>query len=112
MSKRDRQPDARADVNDPESVESKLNRETARIAWQEIMPFFARGVLINVDPELDLVAVAAAFTKDRQDRVKEWMDAALLERANDSHARRWEENQPEFWAVVVAPWVLVQEISG
>lgn len=105
-------PSARADVNDPESIESKLNRETARVTWQEITPHFARGHVINVDPSIDLIAVAAAFAKDRQDRVKEWLDASLVERANDTHARRWEDVQPEMWAVVVRPWVLVQETAS
>ncbi|MDX1442738.1 MAG: DUF2288 domain-containing protein [Gammaproteobacteria bacterium] len=112
MSKQSDKPTARADVNDPESIESKLNQECARVDWKEITPHFARGHVINVDPSLDLIAVAAAFAKDRQDRVKEWLDAALVERANDTHARRWEEIQPDMWAVVVRPWVLVQEIPA
>lgn len=104
--------DARVDVNDPDSIEARLNRETGRVSWDEMRPFFARGVLVNVDASLDLVAVAAAFSRDRQDKVGEWMNAALVERVNDSHARRWEDSQPDMWAVVVAPWVLVQEIAA
>lgn len=103
---------SRADVNDPDAIEARLNRETGRITWKEMRPFFARGVLVNVDPSLDLITVAAAFARDRQAKVSEWMNAALVERVNDSHARRWEENRPEMWAVVVAPWVLVQEIPA
>ena len=28
----------------------------------------------------------------------------------DEDAKRWEQNKQTFWSVVVAPWVLVQEI--
>ena len=35
-----------------------------------------------------------------------------LHRAMDEDAIRWETEKSEFWAVVVAPWVLVQEIKG
>lgn len=110
MNQRDE--NARADVNDPESIEAQLNQETARVAWKEILPHFARGHVVNVDSSLDLIVVAAAFARDRHDKVEAWMQSALVERANDSHARRWEEQQPEMWAVVVRPWVLVQEIGA
>ncbi|MFT5113162.1 MAG: hypothetical protein ACI8P9_002490, partial [Parasphingorhabdus sp.] len=32
-----------------------------------------------------------------------------VRQAEIEDARRWNESQSELWAVVVAPWVLVQE---
>lgn len=94
---------------DQDLLKEKINLETGRIGWPELQRHFARGLLVVVSPELDLVDVAAAFNKDDKQKVAEWMHQQTLVRANDEHARRWESQQAEFWAVVVAPWVLVQE---
>jgi hypothetical protein len=38
------------------------------------------------------------------------MDQGAVKRATDDDARQWHERQQDFWAVVTAPWVLVQPI--
>ncbi|MCP4994198.1 MAG: DUF2288 family protein, partial [Gammaproteobacteria bacterium] len=32
--------------------------------------------------------------------------------ASIEDAKRWNETDPDLWAVVVAPWILVQEAKG
>ena len=100
------------DEKDPAVIRARLNTETARIAWQELAPHFARGSVIVVGSELDLVEVAAAFVEDRQQDVAKWLGDGQLARAQDSHAERWNRDGCEMWAVVVAPWVLVQEVAN
>lgn len=90
-------------------LNEKLNLETGRIGWDELQRHFARGVLVVVDPALDLVDVATAFSLDDKQKVADWMHEQTVVRASDDHAQRWQAQQSEFWAVVVAPWVLVQE---
>ncbi len=94
----------------PEALWQRLNGETARIGWPELLPHFARGVLVQVAPEMDLVAVAAGFAEDDRARVEGWLACGAVRRASDDDARRWNATQPTFWAVVTAPWVLIQEI--
>ncbi|HHS89601.1 MAG TPA: DUF2288 family protein, partial [Rhodobacteraceae bacterium] len=53
-------------------LKEKLNFETGRVTWDELARHFARGVVIRVDAELDLVNVAAAFAEDNKARVAEW----------------------------------------
>ena len=89
----------------------KLNLETAQMSWPELQRYFARGVVVVVSPELDLIDVAARFAEDDKQSVDKWIRQGRLARANDEHARRWQANQETFWAVVIAPWVIVQEIS-
>jgi len=91
-------------------LRAQLNAETGRIAWPELQRPFARGVLVRVDPGLDLVAVAAAFARDDRAALAAWLDDGSVARASDAEARDWQTRQPGFWAVVTAPWVLVQEI--
>lgn len=85
---------------------------TAQIDWHTLEPHFARGELLVVDRVLDLVVVAQAFTEDASDKVKQWMDKGQLAIASDEQASDWFERNPDtLWAVVIRPWVLVQERS-
>ena len=89
-----------------------LNAQTGKISWQELVRHFARGVVICVDPEYDLVEVADRLVSDQADVINELLEQGLLHRAKDDDAIRWTKESPEFWAVVVAPWVLVQEVRS
>lgn len=89
----------------------ELNAQTGRLSWAELAPFFARGVVIRVAPELDLVEIAVAFAKDDKHRVETWISEGSIAGADVPDAKRWEAEQAEFWAVVVAPWVLAQHIE-
>ncbi|MBY5269381.1 DUF2288 domain-containing protein [Spiribacter salinus] len=90
-------------------LETRLNTETGRITWGELERHFARGVVVRVQPELDLVEVAAAFVRDDEPAVMAWMTARQVWRASAEDARDWHDRDPALWAVVAAPWVLVQE---
>jgi len=86
-----------------------LHAQTARTGWQEIEKHFARGVVIRVDGDLDLVEVATCLANDDKTAVEGWMRSGQVEHLGMATAKRWAECQPELWAVVVAPWVVVQE---
>ncbi|MEY4194758.1 MAG: hypothetical protein RLZZ226_1126 [Pseudomonadota bacterium] len=62
-----------------------------------------------VAESLDLIEVATRFARDEQDRVARWTATGQIVRACDAHAHRWILSNPLLQAVVVAPWVLVQE---
>ena len=93
-------------------IRDKLNAETGKMEWHELERYFAKGVVINVDASLDLIDVAAAMIEDDKERISAWMDAAVLGPPKDSDVVQWVENKPLFWAVVVAPWVVIQEIKA
>ncbi len=88
---------------------AKLLGETAPIAWQELQPFFARGALLWVEGARDLVAVAEAVAENDQNRVAAWLQSGTLRKVDDALAEDLLARDPSLWAVVVAPWVLVQE---
>ncbi len=91
-------------------IEEKTNLQTGRIKWIELQPHFARGSLVVIDGELDLVKIASAFIKDDSAWIAKLMETEKLRKPAITDAERWYEADQEFWAVVVAPWVLVQEI--
>lgn len=99
----------------PDSISplyAEILGETARISWQELAPWFARGSLLWVAGGQDLVAVAEAIARDDKQLVSGLMQQNLLQRLSDQQAQDYHEREPELWATVVRPWVLVQERDG
>ncbi len=94
-----------------EIFRAKVNLETSRIAWKELQRFFASGVAVVVDAELDLVEVALQFSKDNKAQVERWLLTGKVGKVSDKQAAAWVEADADMWAVVVSPWVLVQIIA-
>lgn len=90
-------------------LRAKLNLETARIPWAELQRFFARGVAVWVAPGLDLVDTAVAFSQDQAALVQAEMTAGRIAPVDAGQALKWSSRDTHLWAVVVSPWVLVQE---
>ncbi len=96
------------DLADPEVLKQKLNLDTARINWSRLADYQKEGAVIEVMPSLDLIEVATGFALDNSEKVKTWLTAGLIQKVDDEQASRWQQQDLEIWAVVVAPWVLVQ----
>ncbi|OQX15767.1 MAG: hypothetical protein BWK73_06050 [Thiothrix lacustris] len=93
-------------------LRDRLNLETARIGWRELERYFAGGKVIHVDATLDLVEVATTFAEDNTHSVQQWLQTHQIAPLRDETAIDWANRPPDnLWAVVVAPWVLVQERS-
>lgn len=85
-----------------------LNFETAQIQWTALQRFFAAGSVIHVTDGMDLVEVACQFVADNKPVVQQWLTEKKVMVVADEQAREWLEQDATLWAVVVAPWVLVQ----
>lgn len=93
----------------PRYTKAQLHEETARISWPDLERHFARGVVIHVESELDLVEVATAFVNDDKVLVENLMQKGGIAHLAIDTAKDWSSRDPDLWAVVAAPWVLVQE---
>lgn len=95
----------------PESgdIRTKLNQETSRIAWKDLQTFYARGHIVRVAAELDLLTVASELAADNAAQLRQWMDAGQVGEVTISDAQRYFEENRELWAVVLMPWVLIQD---
>lgn len=91
-----------------EITRARVNQETARIAWKELMRFFAAGTVVAVSPELDLVDVAFQVLQDNKSAIEAWMVQGKVGKVSDDLAREWLEADAVLWATVVKPWILVQ----
>jgi hypothetical protein len=94
-----------------EILRTKVNMETSRIHWKELQRFFASGVAVEVNSKLDLVEVAFQMHSDNKAQFKTWLTTGMLGKVTDEQALAWLAADAEVWAVVVSPWVLVQEIQ-
>jgi hypothetical protein len=92
-------------------LRAKVNMETSRIHWKELERFFASGAAVQVSDQLDLVEVAYQMHSDNTAQFEAWLNTGMIGKISDEQATIWLTEDSELWAVVVSPWVLVQEIS-
>ena len=92
-----------------ELLRAKVNLETARIPWKALQGFFAAGDVLAVAPGLDLVEVAVQMSRDNRTQVQRWLDDGTLAPVADAQALAWYEADAVVWAVVVKPFVVVQD---
>ena len=95
--------------NEISNLYAQLLGETAQISWAEVMPQFAKGNVLWVASDQDLVAVAEHIINDDKKQVSALMQQKALHILTDETALDSSQRDPELWAVVIAPWVLVQE---
>ena len=87
----------------------KVNSETARLAWNELEKHFAQGNVVWVANELDLVEVAVRISHDDKATIAQWMADGKVAKVSDQQALDWQAADSSLWAVVVSPFILVQQ---
>lgn len=89
-------------------VKQEYLGQTARIPWRELQTYFAAGRVVYVAPELDLIDVAVQLGMDNLAQFEQWTKAEQVYPVTDEQAGVWHGDDIVLWAVVAAPWVLVQ----
>lgn len=107
---------SRKDAVKIDELKTSLNLQTSKISWHELQRFYASGSVIGVAEGMDLIEVACQLHLDNKAVVEQWLNDAQVFTVDDDMARHWFEQQrfeqqATHWAVVVAPWVLVQVVS-
>ena len=97
------------DAQDDALLRAKINLETAQIPWRDLQTHFAAGNVLQVGSDIDLVEVAFQMSKDNRKQVTLWMATGELQQVPDSQAQAWYDDEAQLWAVVVRPFVLVQQ---
>lgn len=85
--------------------------QTAKIAWSELQRFYAQGQVLQVSDTLDLVRVAKEVHDDNKVVVEQWISTGEIVHVSDAQALQWFDTDASVWSVVVAPWILVQNVS-
>jgi len=92
---------------DRDEIKARLNAEAARIAWSDLERHYARGHVIRIADSADLIDMAVAMALDEADVIAQAMQSAEVAPATEDDVLGWQGCT--LWAVVVAPWILVQE---
>ena len=96
---------------DKQALIARLNSETAKISWLELQKHYAPGTVLGVAPTADLIKVAVALNEDNTAQIQTWLSDKSVFEIADQQAMDWYENQTILWALVIPPFVLVQEPS-
>ena len=92
-----------------EELRAKLNEDLLRHAsWEDMRPHVIRGVVFVVQG-LPLVDAAVALATDDRAIVEGWTADQTLRRPTQPEVARWAEEKTEFAALIIDPFVLVQE---
>lgn len=91
--------------------ELDLNAEIAKIHWHELQVHFARGRVIYIAPTLDLVNVAGEILQDNSQYIATLIEQEQIHAVTAEQAQQFYAHNQILWAVVLPPWVLVQEIA-
>ena len=94
----------------PEQLRREFHDQTATISWHDLQPHYARGAIVLVAAGQDLVEVALQLRLDNKAQFEQWLAAGAVSGVTDERSRQLFEENPDMWAVVVPPWVLVQAI--
>lgn len=95
-----------------EELRAHLHGETSKLPWVDLEKHFARGVIFKVAKGIDILDVAIVMSRDDKESLKKWIDDKKVTGAEIEDAKKWHESSASLWTIVVAPWVLVQEIDN
>ncbi|TNH09638.1 DUF2288 domain-containing protein [Testudinibacter sp. TR-2022] len=88
-----------------------LNQHIAKIHWHELQPHFARGRVLYLAASLDLLEVAQAMLQDNSVYIAGLIEQQKIAPVSEQQALDFYQTNQQLWAVVLAPWVLVQPVA-
>lgn len=100
-------------MNQQETVKKsrqELQQECAAISYSEIERFFAKGMLVLVANDANIIDVALQVQADDTKALELLISQKKVIRVHDEHAIKWSQENSQLLAVTAVPWLLVQEI--
>ena len=97
---------------DTNELIARLNGETAKIEWHQLQKHHATGSVVAVDKGFDLIKVAIALNQDDTEQVKQWLAEGKMSDVSNQQAQSWYDQNSLVWALVLPPFVLVQEVKA
>ncbi|NJK39522.1 MAG: DUF2288 family protein [Oscillatoriales cyanobacterium RM2_1_1] len=94
-------------------MRDKLAESLDEAEWEWLIPHFQRDTLVVVDPSLDLLDVGVEIAQDNTLPVRHWLEEQLIHKPDVDEVTAWERDRTKrFNALIVQPFILVQEIPG
>ena len=81
--------------------------------WNWLVPHVKRDSVVIIDQKLDLLDVGVAIASDNTSSVQDWIRQELIYKPSAEQLSIWNDNDTtKFNALIVQPFVLVQEYGG
>ena len=94
-----------------QDLKAELAQSVDQAAWDWLIPHAKRDVVIVVTQELDLLDVGVAIANDDTLSVQSWISNQQLHKPFANQLADWNSDQSKrFQALIVQPYVLVQEL--
>ncbi|MEQ9621748.1 DUF2288 domain-containing protein [Coleofasciculus chthonoplastes] len=95
-----------------QDLKAELAQSVDEAAWDWLVPHSLRDVVIVVTPELDILDVGVAIANDDTLSVQSWISHQQLHKPFANQLADWNSDQSKrFQALIVQPYVLVQELA-
>lgn len=95
------------------SVRGRLERDAGEVLGSDLKAHLARDAVLVVGPGRELIECAAAIAEDDAVAVAAWLADGTLRRPTDDERAAWPVDAARRWlAVVVRPFVLVQDVHS
>ena len=95
--------------NQTPNSSQKLEKYVGEVTWEYLEPHFLNDSLIYIDNSLCIKSVGNAFAQDDKKKVEEWLKKGDALKPGQAHAKYWKEANSTFIALVVSPFVIIQE---
>lgn len=96
-----------------QDLRSELAESLDEAEWDWLKPHVQRDAVVVVDRALDLLDVGVAIARDDVVSVQHWISEQLIRKPSPEQLSDWNSDQTKrFQALIVQPYVLVQEFSS
>jgi hypothetical protein len=94
-----------------QDLRSELAESLDEAEWNWLKPHVQRDAVVVVDHALDLLDVGVAIAGDDVLSVQHWISEQLIRKPSPEQLSNWNGDQMRrFQALIVQPYVLVQEL--
>lgn len=91
-------------------IRTELAGMIDEVEWQWLIPHAKRNAIVVVIKELDLLDVGVAIANDNVTSVQHWIREQLIYKPSTTQLVSWnQDTSRKFTALIVQPYVLVQE---
>ncbi len=95
-----------------QNLKAELAQAIDEATWDCLMPHAKRDFIIFVTQELDLLDVGMAIARDDVVSVQHWISTQQVHKPFPDQLASWNSNQAKrFQALIVQPYVLIQELA-
>jgi len=98
-------------MDETEELRQKLEIEAGIADWKLLKPHFDRGAVVIVKNGFNIIDIGLQIACNNTEQVQEWISTGTLIKPTLPQIESWEEKTLSFHSLVVAPFVLIQEIK-